>query len=76
MLSTSAKLAACWQPDSSFIQYMPVNTTSADVKGVPSDHKMPSVSVQVMLVKSSEIPPLATVGISSTSLGIKLPSGS
>ena len=51
------------------MQYCQVNTTSSAVSGVPSDHVTPSLSVQVIEVRSSEMPPFSTVGISSTSQG-------
>ena len=58
------------------MQKSPLNTTSWAVRGLPSDQVMPSLKFHVMEVKSSATPPLATVGISSTSQGTMTPSGS
>ena len=72
-LSTPSNLANCAQPPSGFMQYCAVNTRSAEVTGVPSDHSRPSFSFQVMDVRSSDTPPFATVGISSVRYGTKEP---
>ena len=43
------------------------------VTGVPSAQRMPGLSFQVMVVRSSEMPPFSTVGISSASQGSNCP---
>ena len=43
---------------------LPVNFTSAEVTGDPSDHNKPSFNLQVIAVRSALTPPFATVGIS------------
>ena len=45
----------------------------AAVKALPSDHRMPGFSFQVIAVRSSVTPPFSTVGISSTSQGCIAP---
>ena len=46
-----------------------MKSTSAAVSGLPSDQTIPSLRVQVMVVRSSETPPFSTVGISAASDG-------
>ena len=39
------------------VQYCHVNSKSREVRGVPSDQRMPGLMFHVMLVKSSATPP-------------------
>jgi len=50
-----------------------VKTASSAVTGEPSDHFRSGSSFQVIVVRSSEMPPFSTVGISVTSLGTSAP---
>ena len=70
------KLERGLQPISSFRQYSAENTTSAAVNGVPSDHTMSCLSVQVMDFRSAATPPFSTVGISAASAGTIVPESS
>ena len=56
------------------MQYFQVKTASSAVIGLPSDHIRPSFSVQVIDVRSSEMPPFSTVGMLSASQGVIWPS--
>jgi len=58
------------------VQYCQVNTASAEVTGVPSDHTRPGFSFQVIVVRSSETPPFCTVGMSSARKGTRTPPAS
>ena len=62
-LSTPSYFDNCAQPPSGCMQYLAVNTRSADVTSEPSDHLRPSLSFHVIDVRSSETPPFPTVGI-------------
>ena len=64
-LSTPSNFDSCAQPPSGCMQYSAVKTASAEVTGVPSDHKRPGFSFQVIVVRSSETPPFSSVGIDS-----------
>ena len=55
------------------MQYSPVNLTSAEVTGDPSDHLSPFFSFQVMDLRSALTPPLPTVGTSSAKKGTSAP---
>jgi hypothetical protein len=55
------------------MQYWAVKTASSAVTGVPSDQTRPSLSTQVISVRSSETPPFSTVGMSSARKGTKVP---
>lgn len=73
---TPSKFEACAHPVPSVVQYCHENTTSAAVKGVPSDHWMSGFSFQVTVVRSSLTPPFSSVGISVARIGTMFPSWS
>ena len=73
---TSLKPEIALQPISSFRQYSALNTTSAAVNGVPSDHTMSCLSGQVMDMRSAATPPFSTVGMSAASAATMVPESS
>ena len=55
------------------MQYCQVKTASLAVTGEPSDQSSPSLSFQVIVVKSADTPPFSTVGISCARSGARSP---
>src|SRR6185369_2893284 len=74
-LLTGSKLLDVVQAVAGSAQNCQVKTTSSAVKSLPSDHLMPGLSFQVMLMLSLAIPPLSYDGISAARRATGLPSG-
>src|SRR6266566_1023926 len=68
MLFTPSKTLAVVVAAAGSLTKFHVKITSEDVNAVPSDHLMFGLSFHVTVVKSLEMPPLATVGTSEASI--------